>query len=68
MREGWICSRCKKSLSPDIKECGCSDAPALPLIPTYPAYPLYPVTVPTYPAYPWHTPIVTCGCWVAVER
>jgi len=70
-RQGWICSRCNKSLSPDVKECDCSQSqgcyPYVPYVPNpwIPINPLVPFT-PINPLQPWdsYTPYtITCSTY-----
>lgn len=61
-RQGWICPKCNKSLSPDIKECDCAPSngytyipyaiPYTPYIPGNPFQPTIPY-IPYYPTTPW---------------
>ena len=48
MREGWICSKCNRSISPDEKQCNCGDTTVYPVIPYVP--------IPYYPYYPYYIP------------
>jgi len=58
-RQGWICSRCNKSLSPDTKECDCSQEQGyyqfIPYVPWYPYTPVNPWQpfTPINPSYPF---------------
>jgi hypothetical protein len=55
-RQGWICSRCNKSLSPDIKECDCApNGTFVPWTP-YPYNPYVPVYPSPYVPYNPYTP------------
>ena len=68
-REGWICTRCGTSLSPDVKQCTCAPIPAQ-LAPYQPVNPydytsplwIDPTFIPTYPnPHPWWGWQVTCS-------
>lgn len=69
-RQGWICPRCDKVLSPDVKECSCvlpdligKPLPSLPdITPTgWPFKPLGP-DFPEYAQVPPTWPMPVCGC------
>jgi hypothetical protein len=62
-RQGWICPKCNKSLSPDVKECDCAPSgyTYIPCVPWNPYAPTNP-SIPYYPTTPiWITPISPWG-------
>lgn len=53
-RQGWICSRCNKSISPDIKECDC-----VAINNEYVYW--YPYIIQPLQPYIWYNLEVTCS-------
>jgi hypothetical protein len=68
-RQGWICAKCNKSLSPDVKECDCSTNgyTYIPYQPYNPYIPIYPQPyIPYQPYNPWDTspwPLYPITCY-----
>ena len=61
--EGWVCSRCGKSLAPSVRECDCQPTETLNYVPCIPYY--YPNTAPYYPYYPYFP---YCRYWTVVDN